>query len=390
MTVDSARASATAAHATPSAAFGPEVLADTPAPHRPRRSTRSFTAVDGLDVAGALLAGFALTWIVYYNILTTDGVFGYLVCSYLAFTALYTLAASNHHTGLLVRDKVIAVVIHSAALTVLAALGLVICFTIWKGRTALTHSNFFTQTMSQAGPLDPLDVGGVLHAAVGTLIMITVATTITVPLGISAAVFLNEVKGWLARPLRMLVDAMSALPSIVTGLFILAFLIIPEHLPRSGFAASLALSIMMLPIIIRASEVVLRLVPNGLREASLALGSSQWRTVWHVVLPTARSSLATAVILGMARGIGETSPVLLTAGATAEMNWNPFHGAMISLPLATFTFVKEPQPNYIARGFGSAALLLLIVIVLFLVARKLGGSATASTRRRRPLFRGRW
>lgn len=378
----------TTALAVPSLVVGPEPLPPPVSPHRPRRSTRSFTAQDGLDVVGSLLGGLALTGIVYYNLLTTDGVFGYLVCSYVCFLALYAIAASTRYPGLLVRDRIVAVVIQSAATIVLAALGLVIGFTVWRGWAALRHTNFYAQTMSQAGPLDPLSVGGVLHAAVGTLIMITIATVITVPLGISAAVYLNEVRGGLARPLRMLVDAMSALPSIVTGLFILAFLIIPQVLEKSGLAASLALSIMMLPIIIRASEVVLRLVPNGLREASYALGTSQWRTVWHVVLPTARSSLATAVILGMARGIGETSPVLLTAGAASDLNWNPFHSAMMSLPLATFTFVKQPQPNYVARGFGSAALLLLIVIVLFLIARKLGGSSTA-TRRRRPLLRSR-
>jgi phosphate transport system permease protein len=130
---------------------------------------------------------------------------------------------------------------------------------------------------------------------------------------------------------------------------------------------------MMLPIIIRAADVVLRLVPGNLREASAALGAPQWRTVWHVVLPTARSGLTTSVILGMARGIGETAPVLLTAGVTASFNFNPTSGPMITLPLAVFEFVRSPQPTQIARGFAAAAVLMVMVLVLFVIARVIGG-----------------
>ena len=165
---------------------------------------------------------------------------------------------------------------------------------------------------------------------------------------------------------------MTALPSIVAGLFIYATVILILGFPRSGFAASLAITVMMLPIIIRSSDVVLRLVPSGLKEASQALGSSRWRTVWHVVLPTARSGLTTAIILGTARGVGETSPVLLTAGITTFFNFNPFSGPMISLPLATYTFVKSPEDNFVQRGFGSAAVLMLLVLVLFIIARLIG------------------
>lgn len=347
-----------------------------------RRTIKSFTAADALDVGGSLVAALSLVWLAYYRLLTTDGVLGYLVCTYAVFLALFALLTAQRNNRQ-VRDKLIAVIVQSAAMVVLAALGLIMCFTFWRGRQALPHWNFFTQTMASTGPLAPLTDGGILHAALGTLIMIAIATALTVPLGVAAAIFLNEVKGPFARPLRMLVDAMSALPSIVAGLFILAVLI-PAVLPHCGFAASLALSIMMLPIIIRASEVVLRLVPNGLREASLALGTSRWRTVWHVVLPTARSGLATAVILGMARGIGETSPVLLTSGFTAQTNLNPFQSPMVSLPLETFVFVKSSEPGYIARGFGSAAALLILVLVLFLIARLIGGRPVGgrSSRRR--------
>jgi phosphate transport system permease protein len=145
---------------------------------------------------------------------------------------------------------------------------------------------------------------------------------------------------------------------------------------------------MMLPIIIRAADVVLRLVPGSLREASAALGAPQWRTVFHVVLPTARSGLVTAVILGTARGIGETSPVLLTAGFTAALNANPVHGPMVSLPLAAFEFIKSPQPAMIARGFATAAFLMLLVLVLFVVARIIGGHGPGHLSRRQ-IRRGR-
>ena len=149
-----------------------------------------------------------------------------------------------------------------------------------------------------------------------------------------------------------------------------------------GFAAAMAISVMMLPIIVRASDVVLRLVPGTLKEASYAVGATHWRTVWNVVLPTARSGLTTAVILGAARGIGETSPVLLTAGFTASLNMNPFSGPMVSLPLETFQLVKSPQHTFIVRGFGTAAVLLLLVLLMFVVARWFGGRGPGALSKR--------
>jgi phosphate transport system permease protein len=207
----------------------------------------------------------------------------------------------------------------------------------------------------------------------GSLMQIGMALLVAVPLGITTAVFLNEIGGKFARFVRTISDAMTALPSIVAGLFVYAAIITLITHQRSGFAAAMAITVMMLPIIIRASDVVLRLVAGNLREASYALGSTKWRTVWQVVLPTARSGLVTAVILGTARGIGETSPVLLTSGVTAVMNLNPFDGPMISLPLQVFAFVRSPEPNMVSRGFGTAAVLLLLVLTLFALARVLGG-----------------
>ena len=132
----------------------------------------------------------------------------------------------------------------------------------------------------------------------------------------------------------------------------------------------------MLPIIARAADVVLRVVPSGLREASLALGASRWRTVWDVVLPTARPGLATALILGVARGIGETSPVLLTSGAASFFVLNPFDGVMNSLPLFIFSAVRSGEPTYVERGFAAASILLALVLLLFVVARRVARQRT--------------
>jgi phosphate transport system permease protein len=229
----------------------------------------------------------------------------------------------------------------------------------------------------------------VLHAILGSVIEVGIAVAVTVPLGIGTAVFMTEVGGRFARLVRTVVEAMTALPSIVAGLFINTTVIVGLGVDRSGFAASMALSVMMLPIIARAADVVLRVVPGGLREASLALGASRWRTVWHVVLPTARPGLATALILGVARGIGETSPVLLTSGAATFLVGNPFNGVMNSLPLFIFSTVRSGEPIYIARAFGAAAILMALVLVLFVTARLLARPPRPSRRRLRVHLRRR-
>jgi phosphate transport system permease protein len=172
---------------------------------------------------------------------------------------------------------------------------------------------------------------------------------------------------------RTVVDAMTALPDIIAGLFIYATLILIFGLDLSGLAAGCALAVTIVSIICRAGYVVLRLVPGGLTEASYALGSGHWRTVWHVTLPTARSGLATAVTLGMARAIGETSPVLLTSGFTNYMNFDPVHNPMNSLPLLAYTYAFYPEKTMEARGFGAATILLVLFVTLVLLMRTIGG-----------------
>ncbi|MER5555073.1 phosphate ABC transporter permease PstA [Streptomyces sp. NPDC002793] len=338
-----------------------------------RRSLASTRGSDRFALLGAAAAALSLTALLFGRMLPFDGVVGFVVVAYAVFLGLYALLVSFDEDGPTIRDRLAGVVVRTLGLILLVALAFVIVFTLWRGREALPHVNFFTEDMQLAGPLDGLGVGGVLHAIVGTLQQITLALVVTVPTGLLCAVFLNEVPGRFARFVRTVVEAMTALPSIVAGLFVYATVILALGFDKSGLAAALALAVMMLPIIIRAADVVIRLVPGNLREASYALGTSRWRTVWHVVLPTARSGLTTSVILGTARGVGETSPVLLTAGFTAELNADPLSGPQVSLPLATFEFVKSPEPDMIARGFGTAATLMALVLLLFVIARIIGG-----------------
>jgi phosphate transport system permease protein len=338
-----------------------------------RRSTAARGRADIIIIIGAGVAALSLATLLTTRVIPSANLVAFVVIAYLLFLALYGVLVALEDDGRTVRDRLASVVVHSLAGLAMLALAFIVVFTFWRGREPLLRWNFFTSDMQKAGPLDPLIVGGILHAAVGTLVEITIALLIVVPLGVTCAVFLNETRGAFARLVRTVAEAMTALPSIVAGLFILASVVLTLGVARSGFAAGLAISVMMLPIVIRASDVVLRLVPGSLKEASYAMGAPQWRTVWHVILPTARSGLTTAVLLGTARGIGETSPVLLTAGFGSSLNLNLLSGPMVSLPLATFVFSGSSEKTMIARGFGAAAVLLILVLVVFALARVFGG-----------------
>lgn len=342
------------------------------APEPRARKVGGLRRTDVLAVAGAGIGSVGVTALLF-TILPFSGALGFILIAYLFFIAIYAVLVSLDESKAAIRDRVAATIIHSIAFLMLLALVFVVVFTVIRGWEALVNVNFYTQDMSAAGPLDPLTMGGILHAIVGTLIIIAIALVIVIPLGLACAIFLNEMPGPFARIVRTITEAMTALPSIVAGLFIYASLILAFGVQKSGFAAALAISVMMLPIMIRSADVVLRLVPGNLKEASYALGAGQWSTIWRVTLPTAKSGLMTSIILGTALGIGETAPVLLTAGFTASLNVNPVEGPMIALPLATWEFVKSPEPSMIARGFGTAAALMIIVLILFIVARIIGG-----------------
>jgi phosphate transport system permease protein len=353
-------------------------------PRAPRRLNTSGWTTERVGQLLASAAGaVALVWLVFERLLPLSGLVGFWLTTYVVFLGLYAAAVGTTEGRVVMRDRLAAVLFTSAGVLLGSVLTLVIVFTTVRGWRAVVHSNFFSQTTAMTQPDAPLDHGGIYHAMVGTLEQVAISMLISVPIGFATAIYLNEVRGRLARAVRTVVETMTAIPSILAGLFVFATVILTLGVNRCGLAAALALSVEMLPVVTRTAEVILRLVPNGLREASYALGSSQWRTVMKVVLPTARAGLVTAVLLGVARVIGETSPILLTAGFTNELNYNPLSGPQVSLPLFAFTEVKFPLDNAVARAFGAALVLLLLVVVLFTAARIVGGRSPATSSRRR-------
>jgi phosphate transport system permease protein len=217
--------------------------------------------------------------------------------------------------------------------------------------------------------------GGILHALLGTLLITLAATIISVPIGILTAIYLVEYgKG--SRPARLitfLVDVMTGIPSIVAGLFALSlFVLVFGPAYRSGIAGAVALSLLMIPTVVRSSEEMFRLVPDDLREASYALGVPKWRTIVKVVLPTSVAGIVTGVVLAISRVIGETAPLLVVAGATDGMNSNLFDGRMTTLPVFIFSQYSTSTPIGYERAWGGALVLIVLVMVLNLIARVIG------------------
>jgi phosphate transport system permease protein len=240
------------------------------------------------------------------------------------------------------------------------------------------HFGMFANDMTQASVNDPVQSGGLLHALVGTIIMVGGALIVSFPIGLLTALYLTEIRGKLARPIKFLVQAMSGVPSIVAGLFILSILVIPVTQELTGLMGSLALSILMIPTIARTAEEMLLLIPNELREAGVALGATQWRTVSGVVVPAAKSGLVTAVILGIARIIGETAPILLVSGGADALNFNPTSGPMGSLPFYIWkAFLTGGTEEAYARAWGGMLILLILIVVLFGLARYFSGRKVA-------------
>jgi phosphate transport system permease protein len=228
--------------------------------------------------------------------------------------------------------------------------------------------------------------GGIYHAIIGTLLVTLAAAIISVPVGLFCAIYLVEYgKGKrLARWVTFLVDVMTGIPSIVAGLFALALFVLifgPEI--RLGFGGSVALSLLMIPIVVRSTEEMLRLVPDDLREASYALGVPKWRTIAKVVLPTSLGGIITGIMLATARVIGETAPLLVVAGKTDSVNFNLFGERMTTLPVYIYYSFTQPgsvpfdappgtEAPGIARAWGAALVLIVIVLVLNLIARAIG------------------
>jgi phosphate transport system permease protein len=216
--------------------------------------------------------------------------------------------------------------------------------------------------------------GGAEHAILGTLIITAWATIVSVPIGIMAAIYLQEYgHGRLSRALTFFVDVMTGIPSIVAGLFAYAvFALVFGPGIRLGIIGAVALSVLMIPIVVRSTEEMLRIVPDSLREASLALGVPKWKTITSVVLPTALAGIVSGVMLAVARVIGETAPLLITVGVVDSLNTNPFNGRMQNLAVFAFNEYKSPgvppEPSF-DRAWAAALTLILIVMLLNIVAR---------------------
>ncbi|RCG18308.1 phosphate ABC transporter permease PtsA [Sphaerisporangium album] len=238
-----------------------------------------------------------------------------------------------------------------------------------KNGIARFDLEFLTHSMRNIGARDA--GGGAYHAILGTLEQVGLAALISVPVGLLTAIYLVEYgqNRQLARSISFFVDVMTGIPSVVAGLFVLAFWVLVLGLGYSGFAGALALSILMMPTVVRSAEEMLRLVPNDLREASYALGVPKWKTITKIVFPTAFTGIITGVMLAIARVAGETAPLLLTVFSTDSINEDPFNGPQMGLPLYVFDQAQRPNVTAVDRAWTGALTLILIVMLLNLVAR---------------------
>lgn len=234
---------------------------------------------------------------------------------------------------------------------------------------AALSPQFIYQNSTYITPTASLETGGVGHAILGTLIVVGISTLITVPLGVATGVYLTETRAQGRGIVRVVLQAIAGLPSVVAGLFVYSMLIVTGVTQYAGWLGSLALVPLMLPTVARVTEESLKLVPQELRNGALALGSPSWRAFFMVTLPAAKSGVVTAILLGVARIVGETAPLLLTVFAIAGTNVNPFSGGMATLPTYIYRYIYLGFDTSIARAWGAALVLMIVVGVLFGFAR---------------------
>ncbi|MFG3617753.1 phosphate ABC transporter permease PstA [Nocardia sp. NPDC047654] len=249
----------------------------------------------------------------------------------------------------------------------LVPLAWVLIMVITKGFSAVVRANWWQNSLK--GVLPNQVAGGVYHAIYGTIAQSLVATVIAVPLGIMAAVYLVEYgRGVLAKTTTFMVDILAGVPSIVAALFIFALWIATLGFPQSSLAVSLALVLLMLPVVVRSTEEMLKLVPDELREASYALGIPKWKTIVRIVVPTALPGMISGILLAIARVMGETAPVLVLVGYSKSINTNIFDGNMASLPLLIYQELANPEAAGRERVWGAALTLIIIIAFLYLAA----------------------
>ncbi len=267
------------------------------------------------------------------------------------------------------RDRGARVCVLAATVVALIPLVLILYYLLRKGLGSWSTS-FFTTDPTGNTFFGGAEIGGIKSAILGTIEMVALASAIAIPLGVGVALWLVDYgkSSWFAHTVRFFVDVLTGVPSIVFGLFIYIVLIIGTGSTYAGYKGSIALSLLMLPIVIRSAEVILLLVPEALREAALALGAPRWRVIFKVVLPTALPGLVTGVLLAVARAAGETAPLLFTAAYTHNTNFN-LGQFMNSLPVQIYNDVTSPTTAVVNRAWGAALTLVVMILVLNLAAR---------------------
>jgi phosphate transport system permease protein len=263
---------------------------------------------------------------------------------------------------------------HTASVLFITAFVIAVIPLVWvlwvviqRGWYAVTRNTWWSHSLQ--GVLPDQFAGGVYHAIYGTVVQAGVAAVLAVPLGVMAAIYLVEYGGGaLARATTFMVDVLAGVPSIVAALFIFSLWIATLGFPQSAFAVSLALVLLMLPVVVRSTEEMLKLVPNELREASYALGIPKWKTIVRIVVPTALPGIISGILLSIARVIGETAPVLVLVGYSRTINFDLFNGNMASLPLLIYTELTNPQHAGFLRIWGAALTLIILVAILNLLA----------------------
>jgi len=339
-----------------------------PSPQKPWETTSRQRASTAVILAIAALLSWLLIAVTGLN-----GKLGYLSSFFVTAATLIFIQQFRLRNLAAAKDSLLSSFALLGMVITIIPIVSIVATVVMKGYKGI-HFGLFFNDMSLNSVNDPINQGGLLHALLGTIIMVGGALIISFPIGVLTALYLTEIQGKLSRPIKFLVQAMSGVPSIVAGLFILSSLVYPVTKELSGMMGSFALSILMIPTIARTAEEMLHLIPNELREAGVALGGTQWRTVAGVVLPAAKSGLVTAVILGMARIIGETAPLLLVSGGGDSVNLNPTSGPMGSLPYYIWkSFLTGGTEEAFARAWGGLLVLLAFIFILFGAARLISG-----------------
>jgi phosphate transport system permease protein len=266
-----------------------------------------------------------------------------------------------------IKNRLASILFATSFLIAMVPLVWLLYTVVGRGFRAIMSSTWWNKSL--AGVLPEQFAGGVYHAIYGTIIQAAIAALLAVPLGIMAAVYLVEYgRGWFGRTTTFMVDILAGVPSIVAALFIFSLWIATMGFPQSALAVSLALVLLMIPVVVRNTEEMLKLVPDELREASYALGIPKWKTILRVVVPTALPGIISGILLSLARVIGETAPVLVLVGYARSINYDPFDGNMASLPLLIYTELINPEEAGRLRVWGAALTLIIIVAALYVAA----------------------